>query len=87
MFERVDYKNYRTYVRVVERSLVRNGLFLLHTIGGNTSFRSTDPWIARYIFPNSMIPSAQQITAAADDMFALEDWHNFGTDYDRTLIE
>jgi cyclopropane-fatty-acyl-phospholipid synthase len=33
-----------------------------------------------------MIPSAQQIVAASEGMFVVEDWHNFGTDYDKTLM-
>ena len=40
----------------------------------------------RYIFPNSMLPSAKQISAASEGLFTLEDWHNFGADYDRTLM-
>jgi cyclopropane-fatty-acyl-phospholipid synthase len=86
MFEHVGYKNYRTYVSVVRRCLGDDGLFLLHTIGGNRSAVRTDPWIARYIFPNSMLPSAKQIAAAIEGIFVLEDWHNFGADYDRTLM-
>jgi cyclopropane-fatty-acyl-phospholipid synthase len=45
----------------------------------------TDPWIGRYIFPNSMLPSASQIAACTEGRFVTEDWHNFGPDYDRTL--
>ncbi|MCC6564086.1 cyclopropane fatty acyl phospholipid synthase [Candidatus Uhrbacteria bacterium] len=87
MFEHVGYKNYRTYFEVARRCLKDGGLFLLHTIGGNVSAKSTDPWIDKYIFPNSMIPSAAQITNAAEGLFVMEDWHNFGTDYDKTLME
>ena len=86
MFEHVGCTNYRTYMEVVHRCLKKDGLFLLHTIGGNRSVRSVDPWLARYIFPNSMVPSAHQITAAAEGLFVLEDWHSFGPDYDRTLM-
>ncbi|KAA0206577.1 cyclopropane fatty acyl phospholipid synthase [Candidatus Uhrbacteria bacterium] len=86
MFEHVGYKNYHEYFRVVRRCLKPDGLFLLHTIGGNVSARNTDPWIDRYIFPNSMIPSAAQISRAAEGAFVMEDWHNFGADYDRTLM-
>jgi cyclopropane-fatty-acyl-phospholipid synthase len=32
-----------------------------------------------------MIPAASQVAAALEDLFVVEDWHNFGTDYDRTL--
>jgi len=86
MFEHVGMVNYRTYLRVVNRCLKDDGLFLLHTIGGNTSARSVDPWLAKYIFPNSMMPSARQITEAAEGIFILEDWHSFGPHYDPTLI-
>ncbi|MCG8276766.1 cyclopropane fatty acyl phospholipid synthase [Stenotrophomonas sp. NLF4-10] len=85
MFEHVGVKNYRTYFEVARRCLRDDGLFLLHCIGSNVSRERTDPWIARYIFPNSMLPSAVQIAAAIEELFVLEDWHNFGTDYDRTL--
>ncbi len=86
MFEHVGVKNYRTYFEVARRCLAEQGLFLLHSIGTNISRDRTDPWIARYIFPNSMLPSATQITQAMEGLFVLEDWHNFGTDYDRTLL-
>ncbi len=86
MIEHVGYKNYRTYMHITHQCLKQNGLFLLHTIGGNTSVSSADPWIGKYIFPNSMLPSAKQIVAAAEGLFVLEDWHSFGADYDRTLL-
>ena len=85
MFEHVGVRNYRAYFEVVRRCLPEAGLFLLHSIGSNVSVRRTDPWIGRYIFPNSMLPSAAQISAASEGLFVIEDWHNFGTDYDRTL--
>ena len=62
-------------------------MFLLHTIGGNISKRSNDNFTEKYIFPNSLVPSARQITAAVEGQFVIEDWHNFGVDYDRTLME
>ncbi|MFC6839043.1 cyclopropane fatty acyl phospholipid synthase [Xanthomonas theicola] len=85
MFEHVGDKNYRRYVERVRRCLRPDGLFLLHSIGSNVSRHRTDPWIARYIFPNSMLPSAAQIAAALEGRFVIEDWHNFGPDYERTL--
>jgi cyclopropane-fatty-acyl-phospholipid synthase len=87
MFEHVGCKNYGTFMRVVRRCLKSDGLFLLHTIGGNRSVNTTDPWMARYIFPRSVLPSARRITEACEGVFVIEDWHNFGTDYDRTLME
>ena len=49
-------------------------------------YYSTDPWVNKYIFPNSLIPSAKQIASAAEGWFVLEDWHSFGQYYDRTLM-
>jgi cyclopropane-fatty-acyl-phospholipid synthase len=87
MFEHVGVKNYATYMQTVRRCLAdRDGISLLHTIGGNRSSSRTDPWMDRYIFPNSVLPSASQITSAAEGELTLEDWHNFGPDYDRTLM-
>jgi cyclopropane-fatty-acyl-phospholipid synthase len=86
MFEHVGAKNYRAYFEVVRRCLkAPDDLFLLHCIGNNVSVRHTDPWIARHIFPNSMLPSARQVADASEGLFVMEDWHNFGADYDRTL--
>jgi len=86
MFEHVGMANYPAFMQTVHRCLKPGGLFLLHTIAGNTSVRSVDPWIAKYIFPNSMLPSARQITSAAEGLFVLEDWHSFGDQYDPTLM-
>ena len=85
MFEHVGVRNYRHYFELAAQCLRADGLMLLHTIGTNVSTNRTDPWIERYIFPNSMLPSAAQITAASEGRFVLEDWHSFGPDYDRTL--
>jgi len=86
MFEHVGARNYRGFMRTVRRLLADDGLFLLHTIGGNRSVHQGEPWISRYIFPNSMLPSAAQITRAAESIFVLEDWHSFGAYYDTTLM-
>jgi cyclopropane-fatty-acyl-phospholipid synthase len=86
MFEHVGVKNYARFFDVVRRLLTEDGLFLLHTIGGIRSVSGTDPWINRYIFPNSMLPASAQITDAMEGRFILEDWHAFGPDYDLTLM-
>ena len=86
MFEHVGSKNYKTFMKVVRRCLKADGLFLLHTIAGNTSVHSLDPWISKYIFPNSMLPSAKQISSASERILVLEDWHSLGQYYDQTLM-
>lgn len=86
MFEHVGCRNYHTFMKVVNRLLSNDGLFLLHTIGRNASVRSNDPWIEKYIFPNSMLPSIKQIGISIENLFVMEDLHNFSTDYDKTLM-
>jgi len=86
MFEHVGSSNYRTYMQVVHRCLRRGGLFLLHTIGNNYASNLADPWIEKYIFPNGNLPSLSQIGDAISNLFVIEDLHNFGTDYDKTLL-
>jgi cyclopropane-fatty-acyl-phospholipid synthase len=87
MFEHVGFRNYRTYMQIVHDHLKDDGLFLLHTIGQKSSNKAMDPWFGKYIFPNSLIPSALQICKAIESLFFIEDLHNFGTDYTKTLLE
>lgn len=86
MFEHVGIKNYGTFMKVAERCLKDDGIFLLHTIGSNISAAGSDPWINKYIFPNGFLPSLQQISAAAERFFVIEDVHNLGPHYDKTLM-
>ena len=86
MFEHVGYKNYKIYMEIVRKLLKDDGLFLLHTIGNKDTWIGADAWMDKYIFPNYMLPSVAQIGAASDHLFILEDWHNFGTDYEKTLF-
>ena len=86
MFEHVGYKNYDAYFAKVRALLKPDGLFVLHTIGNNLTHTHGDPWTEKYIFPNGMLPSARQIATAIEGRFVMEDWHNFGADYDRTLM-
>lgn len=86
MFEHVGCKNYSTYMEIAHHCLKEEGLFLLHTIGAGQTRVVNDPWLEKYIFPNSLIPSMKQITASVEGLFVVEDWHNFGADYDATLM-
>lgn len=86
MFEHVGLKNYATYFDTARRLLAPEGLFLLHSIGVDRRAPHTDPWIERYIFPNGKLPSPAELAQALEGRFVIEDWHNFGPDYDRTLM-
>lgn len=86
MFEHVGEKNYTIFFDTVSKLLKNDGLFLLHTIGSDVTVSRTDPWIDRYIFPNGKIPSAVEISQSFENTFLIEDWQNFGPDYDKTLM-
>ena len=86
MFEHVGLKNYPAYFDTAHRLLAPDGLFLLHSIGVDRRAPHTDPWIERYIFPNGKLPSPAELAAAVEGRFIVEDWHNFGPDYDLTLM-
>jgi len=86
MFEHVGAKNYRTYFECARKYLKSDGLFLLHTIWENERHPVIDAWQNKYIFPNGDLPSLGEITSAVEGLFVVEDVHNFGADYDRTLM-
>ncbi|MEA1970391.1 MAG: cyclopropane fatty acyl phospholipid synthase [Thermodesulfobacteriota bacterium] len=86
MIEHVGQKNYRTFMEMAHHCLKDDGLFLLHTIGGNRSVKKCDPWIEKYIFPNGMIPSIRQLAKSFEGLFVVENWQNYGINYDRTLM-
>jgi cyclopropane-fatty-acyl-phospholipid synthase len=84
--EHVGYKNYASLMEVAYRCLRKHGLFLLHSIASNVSTTHCEPWFNKYIFPNGMLPSVKQIGETMEGLFVMEDWHNFGPDYDKTLM-
>ncbi len=89
MFEHVGRRNYREFMDIVRNCLKGGGLFLLHSIGSNGAFgvgAGADPWLTHYIFPNGVLPSPSTLVDALERDFILEDWQNFGVDYDKTLM-
>lgn len=86
MCEHVGRKNQRAYMKTAHSCLKDGGLFLLHTIGKRTRSGVTDPFITKYIFPVGQLPALEWLTQASEGLFVLEDLHNFGADYDKTLM-
>jgi len=86
MFEHVGAKNYARFFETCDRVLAPGGMMLHHTIGGLESRTKGDPWIDKYIFPGGQLPSLAQIGAATENTWVIEDVHNFGPDYDRTVM-
>lgn len=86
MLEHVGPKNYAEYMAVIQKNLKNSGVCLLSFIGGTSGEAHTDPWIHKYIFPNGAIPSMQQIGKAIEGKLVLQDLHNIGLHYDKTLM-
>ncbi|MCC5880534.1 MAG: cyclopropane fatty acyl phospholipid synthase [Idiomarina sp.] len=86
MFEHVGPKNHKQYMQIANQLLQQDGLFLLHTIGRNRANTAPDPWINKYIFPNGELPAIRHVGEAAEGLFVVEDLHNFGASYDKTLM-
>lgn len=85
MLEHVGHKNFGAYMESISRMLKNDGICLIHSIGNATTRKFADPWIDKYIFPNGLLPSAKQIVNAIVEPMVVEDWHNFGESYDKTL--
>ena len=86
MLEHVGPKNHDAFFAANARLLTQDGMALHHTIGSNMPQHATDPWFDKYIFPGGVIPSLDQVAHATRGHWAIEDVHNFGPDYDRTLM-
>lgn len=86
MFEHVGRRNDQVFFRVLQRLLKPDGLVLLHTIGFARTTHRTDAWIDAHVFPGGRLPSAAQLCAGLEPFFLIEDWENFGLDYDQTLL-
>lgn len=92
MFSHIGHKNHRQYMEVTNKLLKKDGLSFIHAVGRNSSVTFVDPWIDKYIFPNGNIASVKQIASAIEgslfqeNLFVIEDLHNLGTDYDKTLM-
>ena len=94
MNEAVGRKNLDAFFEVAHRSLEPHGLFLLEVISCET-FSSNSSiymdqfimWLAKYIFPNGYLPNMEELSRPCRNLFVMEDLHNFGADYDRTLQE
>lgn len=86
MLEHVGPKNFKSFFDKCDELLAPDGQMLHHTIGSNETKNRTDPWFDKYIFPGGVTPSLGQLTEASQRYFSTEDVHNFGPDYDNTLM-
>ena len=66
MFEHVGVGHHREYFNRVRELLTDDGVALIHTIGRLDGPGSTNPWIAKYIFPGGYIPALSEVAGAAE---------------------
>jgi cyclopropane-fatty-acyl-phospholipid synthase len=85
--EHVGHRNHRRFFQVVRSRLAAGGYALVHSIGVCQTEYRAGRFLDRYVFPLVNLPSIGQIGEAIDGLFVLDDLHNIGTDYDRTLME
>ena len=66
MFEHVGVGHYREYFDKVTNLLTHDGAALIHTIGRLDGPGSTNPWIAKYIFPGGYIPALSEMAGVVE---------------------
>jgi len=86
MYEHVGPRNAGAFFAAVRHALKDDGLFLLHTIGYRRQSPLSDPWVDTHVFPNGRLPAPGELARALEQDWLIEDWQNFGADYDHTLM-
>jgi len=66
MFEHVGVGHYDAFFRQCARLLSQDGVMVLHSIGRSGRPASTNPWIAKYIFPGGYIPALSEVLPAIE---------------------
>jgi cyclopropane-fatty-acyl-phospholipid synthase len=86
MYEHVGPRNATAFFAAAGSALKDDGLLLLHTIGYRCHSPHSDPWIDTHVFPNGRLPAPGELATALEGKWLIEDWQNFGADYDHTLL-
>jgi cyclopropane-fatty-acyl-phospholipid synthase len=66
MFEHVGVGYYDAFFRQCAKVLNADGVMLLHSIGRSEGPSTTNPWIAKYIFPGGYIPALSEVLPAIE---------------------
>ncbi len=66
MFEHVGVGHFGEFFDVVRRCLADDGVALVHAIGRSSGPGSTNPWLAKYIFPGGYCPALSEVFAASE---------------------
>lgn len=85
MLEHVGVEHYAELGKVIDRSLIKEGRGLVHSIGRDSP-RAMDAWIERYIFPGACPPSLMQMMKIFEPCgFSVLDVENLRLHYAKTL--
>jgi cyclopropane-fatty-acyl-phospholipid synthase len=66
MFEHVGIANYAAFFRTLRDALTPDGVALVHAIGRSEGPGSTNPWLAKYIFPGGYSPALSEVVPAVE---------------------
>jgi len=66
MFEHVGVSFYDAFFDKCAHLLEEDGVMLLHTIGRKSTPGTTNPWLAKYIFPGGYIPALSEVLPAIE---------------------
>jgi cyclopropane-fatty-acyl-phospholipid synthase len=66
MFEHVGVGYYDAFFRQCAKVLNDDGVIVLHSIGRSEGPSTTNPWIAKYIFPGGYIPALSEVLPAIE---------------------
>lgn len=67
MFEHVGKKNYREYFEKVKDLLTDDGVFVLHSVGRVNEPGPVNPFIRKYIFPGTDVPTLGEVLPVIED--------------------
>jgi cyclopropane-fatty-acyl-phospholipid synthase len=66
MFEHVGISYYDAFFTKMAELLADDGVMLLHSIGYSHGPHTTNPWIAKYIFPGGHVPALSEVLPAIE---------------------
>ena len=66
MFEHVGLAHYGAFFRAIRGALRPDGVALVHAIGRMAGPGSTNPWLAKYIFPGGYSPALSEVLPAVE---------------------
>lgn len=86
MFEHVGPRNHQTYFKMISKYLKPGARFFFHTIANFKKAIFLDPFIFKWIFPSSYVPTIKQVLNAAKEYFIhIETYDVKAENYAKTL--